>query len=436
MSWSRCTNVADAMRAERMGQRHRRRIPVTSLLHRVPTAGLFLATDSADSLKYARREAVHALHLARHRLMGSVAVERAHVLAQGQPHDPRRFRPHDTDALNEAIRDIPPQWFKAAPWVYWFDFVVSTTVGWTAFAAAVARRGTSRIVLLLVATAALYRAVLFIHEITHRAGREVPWFRFAWNVLVGVPLLLPSFLYEGVHNDHHRQHCYGTVADPEYLPYARRRRLFIVGSVAAAAAAPVALFVRFAFIAPVGWIAPSIRRIVHARLSALVINPLYVRHDSLPARAYVQEAAAFSFLWTMIGLCLAGILPIAAIGCWMCATATAFVTNAVRTLAAHRYDNEASQLSMVEQLLDSYTVVAGPTALRVLVGLGHAILAPVGLRFHSLHHWIPSLPYHRLGRVHRRLTTTLRADAPYRSTVHRGFAPVIHDLFRRASRHA
>ena len=68
---------------------------------------------------------------------------------------------------------------------------------------------------LLVAVVALYRAVLFIHEITHRAGkgpaRPSP---LAWNALVGVPLLIPSFLYEGVHTDHHRQSCYGTAADP------------------------------------------------------------------------------------------------------------------------------------------------------------------------------------------------------------------------------
>ena len=73
-----------------------------------------------------------------------------------------------------------------------------------------------------VAVFALYHAVLFIHEITHRAQRDVPGFTFAWNALVGVPLLVPSFTYENVHTDHHRQRTYGTHADPEYVPFGRR----------------------------------------------------------------------------------------------------------------------------------------------------------------------------------------------------------------------
>ena len=38
--------------------------------------------------------------------------------------------------------------------------------------------------------------------------------------LLGVPLLVPSFLYEGVHNQHHAKLYYGTIDDPEYLPLA------------------------------------------------------------------------------------------------------------------------------------------------------------------------------------------------------------------------
>ena len=34
------------------------------------------------------------------------------------------------------------------------------------------------------------------------------------------PLLIPSFMYEGVHNQHHAKTYYGTIDDPEYLPLA------------------------------------------------------------------------------------------------------------------------------------------------------------------------------------------------------------------------
>jgi fatty acid desaturase len=58
--------------------------------------------------------------------------------------------------------------------------------------------------------------------------------------------------------------------------------------------------------------------------------------------------------------------------------------------------------------------------------------APVGLRYHALHHWIPSLPYHNLGRAHRLLASTLGADEPYVATQYPAMAPIVFDLWRRA----
>ena len=80
------------------------------------------------------------------------------------------------------------------------------TIRWLALASAV------------VAALALYRALLFIHELTHIHRDALPGFRLAWNLLVGIPLLTPSFMYEGVHTLHHARTRYGTVEDPEYLP--------------------------------------------------------------------------------------------------------------------------------------------------------------------------------------------------------------------------
>jgi fatty acid desaturase len=67
-----------------------------------------------------------------------------------------------------------------------------------------------------------------------------------------------------------------------------------------------------------------------------------------------------------------------------------------------------------------------------MADISRALIAPVGLRYHALHHWIPSLPYHNLGRAHRLLLATLRSDAPYRATLEHGLAPAIRDLIRRA----
>ena len=114
-------------------------------------------------------------------------------------------------------------------------------------------------------------------------------------------------------------------------------------------------------------------------------------------------------------------------------------TLSTRTLAAHRYDNEADELSMNEQLLDSCTIapssLPGRVAGHVATGV-RSLVAPVGLRYHALHHWIPSLPYHNLARAHRLLLSTLGADTPYVATQYPAIAPIVIDLVHRARRHA
>ena len=82
--------------------------------------------------------------------------------------------------------------------------------------------------------------------------------------------------------------------------------------------------------------------------------------------------------------------------------------NQVRTLVAHLWENEGEAMTVTAQYLDSVNVPP-PSALP-------ALWAPVGLRYHALHHLLPSLPYHSLGEAHRRLSAALGTDSPY----HRG----------------
>ena len=121
---------------------------------------------------------------------------------------------------------------------------------------------------------------------------------------------------------------------------------------------------------------------------------------------------------------------------WFILSATVSGINIVRTLAAHRYDQDSGELSMTEQLLDSCTIAATGSLPARLADAVHALLAPVGLRYHALHHWIPSLPYHNLGRAHRLLVSTLRPDAPYHATVEQAFAAPLRDLLRRSRAHS
>jgi fatty acid desaturase len=350
---------------------------------------------------------------------------------------PASAAPRSPRAIDEAIRAIPAEWFKASPAIYWSDFLGSSVVGWVAFVLAVLGAGWTRAACFAVSALALYRAVLFIHEITHRVQRDVPAFTFAWNLLIGIPLLVPSFLYEGVHTDHHRQRTYGTEADPEYLPFGRRSPALIAGYVIASLLAPLLFALRFALLAPVSWIVPPLRRFVRAHGSALVINHLYVRQAPIPLAGRVQEAAACALCWTSAALFLTGRLPPDVLFGWAGVSAIASGVNAARTLAAHRYDHDeqaSAELSMNEQLLDSCTIATirrPPVSVRI-ANAARALVAPVGLRYHALHHWIPSLPYHNLGRAHRLLVSVLSPDAPYGATIEHGFTPALRDLLHRA----
>ena len=81
-------------------------------------------------------------------------------------------------------------------------------------------------------------------------------------------------------------------------------------------------------------------------------------------------------------------------------------------------------MTFVEQLLDSVNYPRRPW----LTGLW----APVGLRFHALHHLFPSLPYHNLAAAHARLMAELPDDSPYRETSETSLWAALRRLWRLA----
>ena len=131
-----------------------------------------------------------------------------------------------SEALHQLSHGLVADLHTPRPWVFWVDLLASAIIGWFAFGVAVlARSRTLEFAGILVSAVALYRGVCFIHELTHLRRRSLPGFELAWNLVFGIPLLLPSFTYIGVHQDHHSLSTYGTKDDPEYLPFARSRAM-------------------------------------------------------------------------------------------------------------------------------------------------------------------------------------------------------------------
>ncbi|WP_246344637.1 fatty acid desaturase family protein [Sphingobium fontiphilum] len=293
--------------------------------------------------------------------------------------------------------------------LYWTDCFGSAALGYGALALTIlAKPLWLALAAAAVAMLALYRATLFIHEISHMKPGAVPGFRTAWNALIGVPMMVPSFMYEGVHTLHHQRQRYGTAADPEYLPLSHMGPGTLAVFMLTALLAPLGFLIRLVILNPLSLFIPGLRRVVRERLSALAINPQFVR--AAPDPAYGRfwrrwDVAASLFAITLLGLVIAGIAPLRAYAIYLGVIAGAMAINQVRTLVAHLWDNEGEEMSLTAQYLDSVNVPPP--------GLLPGLWAPVGLRYHALHHLLPGMPYHALGEAHRRLVAALPAGSAY-----------------------
>ena len=329
-------------------------------------------------------------------------------------------------AVDEA-RLIVADLFRHKPIVYWIDFAISYSIaaGATVIYFTEPNFSWLQFVTWFVAGFAIFRTGVFIHEIVHMPARHMTGFKVVWNVLFGLPMLSPSFMYSN-HRDHHNRRHYGTARDGEYLPMGIEPRAIILRYLLQILFLPAFAIFRFFVLTPLSLIVPPFRRWVLERASSYVCNPDYRRE--LPPnedRGWWLVAEIGCFL-----LMIALIVGIATTTLHWWIIAEIYVLgmlgvglNWFRNLLAHRYCNRGGELSHAQQLLDTITI-GGWSPLVVL-------LFPIGMRYHALHHLFPAIPYHNLPEAHRRLMAQLPADSPYRSTVSPGLWAAMKELWRR-----
>ena len=248
----------------------------------------------------------------------------------------------DADDLDVVARRVVGDLHVPTPAIFWTDMLASAAIGWLSFAVAVTttERPWVMVAACVVSGLALYRGLCFTHELTHLRRGAIPGFETVWNLLFGVPLLLPSFTYVGVHQSHHSLSTYGTKDDPEYLPFARSRRLIVAFSIQSSFLIPLLLLVRFVLLAPIGLVWPRLHRWLEVHASSFAMNPEYRRQMPAPMVAKMRrwELLVVGSWAGVLAMMLAGVLPWRTLLLWYGVLALVSLVNTLRVLGAHAYE--------------------------------------------------------------------------------------------------
>jgi len=170
-----------------------------------------------------------------------------------------------------------------------------------------------------------------------------------------------------------------------------------------------------------------VRKLVWARFSALSINPDFRRRPpegELRGRVLYQEIGGT--VWSLILLGSTFYIGWRPLLIALAVFSAVAVLNQLRTLVAHLWENDGEAMTVTGQYLDSVNVPPpSPFA---------GLWAPVGLRYHALHHLMPSMPYHSLAEAHRRLRAHLGPDSTFEKANHPGLVVLVARIARSTMR--
>jgi fatty acid desaturase len=338
------------------------------------------------------------------------------------------MKPTESYESTGEIRSLIDDLFPAKPWVYWLDLLISSAAGWGLFTLACLEPdwGWRKCLFLVGSAFSNFRALVFVHEIIHFKPGMLPGFRWVWNFLIGFPFLLPDYTY-WTHYYHHRLASFSTPEDPEYLPLSGQSNGEIIVAFVIFLVLPPVLLLRYLLLGPLAWIVDGrFKEWVLGYMSTLKMNPLF-QWKNISS----EERRGILFMDLLCFVFWIGVL--AAMGKWhrwdvllngYVVFYLIFAINHLRSFARHRYVNvKGNSVSYEAQLLDSLTISGfSPMA---------SLFMPIGLRWHSIHHMFPTLPYHAMPAAHKRLAAKLPKDHLYFKTLVPDFITAVGNIFRK-----
>jgi fatty acid desaturase len=185
--------------------------------------------------------------------------------------------------------------------------------------------------------------------------------------------------------------------------------------------------IRFLLLTPIAFLYPPFYKWLVVHLSSLTMNTAYRRELTPELMALVRrQNARILFMWAaFFALAAAGVLPWRFFLVWLGISSFVSFINTLRTLGAHAYESSGEPLDREGQLTDSIDTPGAPWT---------ELWAPVGLRYHALHHYFPGIPYHSLAEAWRRVSTSLPASSAYHRVRSPSLAHSLYALFRKGLR--
>jgi fatty acid desaturase len=303
---------------------------------------------------------------------------------------------NERDVAFSELSNAMSMFSRISPTRYWSDLLLSAGLGWSGlWISALSDSFGVAASAFFIAVVFLYRATAFIHEVVH-VQRKLPFFRRAYDFIIGFANCYPSYIYEP-HFYHHLTRCYGTKDDPEYNSLEGRGKLRVLLSpVLLSFVLPIYQTFRFVFLPFLyPFLGSEKMRFIYERMSTLVFNAEYRRphvSDEALSEMVRSDLACASYRIGAFALTSLNILPLRFIVLWYCTIVLGSIMNMYRALANHDYSRPFERRSRFEQFLQSKTLSPHPI---------NEIWAPLAMGYHALHHLSPAIPYHELPNAHR-----------------------------------